>query len=108
MPDALDITSFDDAVARLDTPVGDDISDRIDLTIDGHAAARYDISDLTTCPEGFGLWHLTAIGAGETGSVYVIDVDGVLVAIELNRDGSQSEAELEEAYAIIASLQIAQ
>ena len=70
-------------------------------------AARYDISDLTTCPDGFGLWHLTSIGPGETGSVYVIDVDGVLLAIELNRDGTQTQAELEEAYAIIASLQIA-
>lgn len=105
MPDGEDFTTFAEAIARLDTPQGDDISDRIDLTIDGHPAARYDISDLTTCPNGFGLWHLTALGGGETGSVYVIDVDGVLLAIELNRDGSQTRAELEEAHAIIASLQ---
>ncbi len=105
MPDTLEITSFADALARLDTPVGDDISDRIDLTIDGHVAARYDISNLTTCPGGFGLWHGTTIGRGETGSVYVIDVDGVLVAVELNRDGSQTPAELEEARTIIASMQ---
>jgi hypothetical protein len=105
MPDGEDFTSFAEAIVRLDTPNGDDISDRIDLTIDGHAAARYDITDLSTCPGGFGLWHGTAIGAGETGSVYVIDVDGVLLAIELNRDGSQTRRELEEAYAIVASLQ---
>jgi hypothetical protein len=107
MPDNLEITSFADAVARLDAPTGDDISDRVDLTIGGHAAARYDISNLSTCPEGFGLWHGTTLGLGETGSVYVIDVDGVLLAIELNRDGSQTPAELEEAWAIVASLQIA-
>lgn len=107
MPDSLEITSFADAVARLDTPTGDDISDRVDLTIGGYAAARYDVSNLSTCPEGFGLWHFTALGFGETGSVYVIDVDGVLMAIELNRDGSQTQAELEEAWAIIESLQIA-
>jgi hypothetical protein len=107
MPDNLEITSFADAVARLDAPMGDDISDRVDLTIGGHAAARYDISNLSTCPEGFGLWHGTTLGPGETGSVYVIDVDGVLLAIELNRDGSQTPAELEEAWAIVASLQIA-
>ena len=75
--------------------------------LDGHPAARYDISDLTTCPDGFGLWDLTALGPGETGSVYVIDIDGELLAIELNRDGSQTPAELEEAHAIIASLQFA-
>jgi hypothetical protein len=107
MPDSLTIASFADAVARLDTPKGDDISDRVDLTIDGHPAARYDIANLSTCPEGFGLWNGTTLGAGETGSVYVIDVDGVLLAIELNRDGNQTPAELEEAWAIVASLQIA-
>jgi hypothetical protein len=106
MPESLEITSFADAVARLDIPKGNDISDRIDLTIDGHPAARYDISTLYTCQGGFGLWHGTSLGAGETGSIYVIDVDGVLLAIELNRDGFQTEAELEEAYAIVASLQI--
>ncbi len=107
MPDNLEITSFADAVARLEAPTGDDISDRVDLTIGGHAAARYDVSNLSTCPEGFGLWHGTTLGPGETGSVYVIDVDGVLLAIELNRDGSQTPAELEEAWAIVASLQFA-
>ena len=106
MPSSAEITDFADAIARLDTPEGDDISDRIDLTIDGHPAARYDISTLSTC-SGFGLWSGTILGAGETGSIYVIDVDGELFAIELNRDGSQTEAELEEAWAIIASLQIA-
>ena len=105
MPSSAEITDFADAIARLDTPKGNDISDRIDLTIDGHPAARYDISNLSTCA-GFGLWSGTILGAGETGSLYVIDVDGVLVAIELNRDGSQTAAELEEAYAIIAALQI--
>jgi hypothetical protein len=106
MPGGDDFTTFAEAIARLDTPAGDDISERIDLTIDGHAAARYDISNLTTCPEGFGLWHGTALGPRETGSIYVIDVDGVLLEIELNRDGTQSPAELEETYAIIASLTI--
>jgi hypothetical protein len=107
MPSSADITDFADAIARLDSPKGNDISDRIDLTIDGHPAARYDISNLSTC-SGFGLWSGTILGPGETGSVYVIDVDGVLLAIELNRDGTQTQTELEEAWAIIASLQIAQ
>jgi hypothetical protein len=101
-----EIKTFADAIARLDTPSGEDISPRIDLTIDGHPAARYDIVDLSTCPYGFGLWQGTTLGPHETGSIYVIDVDGVLVEIELNRDGSQTPAELEETYAIIASLQI--
>jgi len=105
MPDRTEITSFADAIARLDEPRGSDISDRIDLTIDGHPAARYDVSNLSSC-EGFGLWSGTILGAGETGSIYVIDVDGALLEIELNRDGSQTPAELEETYAIIASLQI--
>ena len=106
MPISTDIGGFADAIARLDAPQGNDISDRIDLTIDGHPAARYDISALSTCT-GFGLWSGTILGLGETGSLYVIDVDGVLLAIELNRDGSQTAAELEEAYAIISSLQLA-
>jgi hypothetical protein len=105
IPDSPEITTFADAVARLDTPKGEDISPRIDLIIDGHPAARWDIVDLSTC-SGFGLWHMTTIGAGETGSIYVIDVDGVLLEMELNRDGSQTLTELEEAYAIVASLQI--
>jgi hypothetical protein len=106
MPSSSEITDFADAIARLDTPHGDDISDRTDLTIDGHPAARYDISSLSTCA-GFGLWSGTIIGRGETGSTYVIDVDGVLLEIELNRDGSQTAAELEEAHRIIESLQFA-
>jgi hypothetical protein len=101
-----DVTTFAEAIARLDTPRGADISPRIDLSIDGHPAARWDIVDLDTCPGGFGLWHMTSLGGGETGSIYVIDVDGTLVEIELNRDGSQTPADLEEAYAIIAGLQI--
>jgi hypothetical protein len=106
MPYSAEIKTFADAIARLDTPRGPDISRRIDLTIDGHPAARYDITNLSTCPTGFGLWHGTTIGVGETGSLYVIDVDGILLASELNRDGSQTPTELEETYAIIASLQI--
>ncbi len=100
------VTDFANAIARLDAPKGNDISHRIDLTIDGHPAARYDISRLFTCA-GFGLWSGTILGPGETGSIYVIDVDGTLVEIELNRDGKQTPAELEETYAIIASLQFA-
>jgi len=106
MSSRADVTDFANAIARLDEPQGKDISERIDLAIDGHRAARYDISDLSTCA-GFGLWSGTIIGPGETGSVYVIDVDGLLIEIELNRDGTQTPAELEETYAIIASLQIA-
>lgn len=106
MPDSLEITSFADAVARLDAPTGDDISDRVDLTVGGHPAARYDVIYLSTCPQGFGLWSGTILGPGETGSIYVIDVDGTLLAIELNRDGTQTPAELEEAWAIVESLQI--
>ena len=106
MPPSLEITSFADAVARLDTPKGDDISDRVDLTIGGHPAARYDIADLSSCLGGFGLWGGTILGAGETGSIYVIDVDGTLLGIELNRNGNQTPAELEEAWAIVESLQI--
>jgi hypothetical protein len=55
--------------------------------------------------DGPGRPNGTAPG-GETVSIYMIDVDGTLVEIELNRDGTQTPAELEEAYAIIASLQI--
>ena len=105
MASQAEITDFADAIARLDAPKGNDISDRIDLTIDGHPAARYDITNLSTCP-GFGLWDGTILGEGETGSIYLIDVDGVLLAIELNRDGNQTPAELDETYAIIESLQI--
>jgi hypothetical protein len=104
-PSRADVTDFADAIARLDEPQGNDISERIDLTIDGHPAARYDVSELSTC-SGFGLWSGTILGAGETGSIYVIDVDGVLLEIELNRNGEQTPAELDETYAIIESLQI--
>jgi hypothetical protein len=106
MSSSADVTDFADAIARLDEPQGKDISKRIDLTIDGHQAARYDISNLSTC-SGFGLWGGTIIGQGETGSTYVIDVDGTLLEIELNRTGTQTPAELEEAHAIIESLQFA-
>jgi hypothetical protein len=104
MSSRADVTDFANAIARLDEPQGNDISKRIDLTIDGHPAARYDISKLSTC-SGFGLWSGTILGAGETGSIYVIDVDGTLIEIELNRNGSQTPAEVDEAHAIIESLQ---
>jgi len=107
MPDGAEITSFADAVARLDTPTGTDISERVNLIVGGHPAARYDIVDLSSCPGGFGLWDGTTIGAGETGSIYVIDVDGLLVAIELQVGGSLTPAALEEVSAIVESLQFA-
>ena len=106
MPENLEFATFEQAIARLDTPTGDDISGRADLTIDGYRAARYDVSAITTCPEGFGLWAGTTLGGGETGSIYVIDVDGVLLAVVLNRSGRQTPAELEEAHAIIESFDI--
>jgi hypothetical protein len=106
MPDAEEIATFAAAVARLDAPTGPDISERVDLTIDGHPAARYDVTDLSTCPDGFGLWGGTTLGPGETGSIYVIDVDGVLLAVELNRDGTQAPAEIAEAQAIVESMRI--
>jgi hypothetical protein len=105
MPDPPEVASFLDAVARLETAGGPDIAERVDLVIDGHPAARFDVVELRTCPEGFGLWGGSILGEGETGSIYVIDVDGSVVAIELNRSGSESPAALEEAYAIVASLQ---
>src|ERR1044071_3222658 len=71
MPDAPEIATFEEALARLDAPIGDDIAKRVDLTIDGYRAARYDVSKLTTCPQGFGLWGGTILGPGETGSIYV-------------------------------------
>ena len=104
MSSRADVTNFAGAIARLDEPQGNDISKRIDLTIDGHRAARYDIRNLRSC-SGFGLWSGTILGRGETGSIYVIDVDGVLLEIELNHDRSRTPAELEETYAIIVSLQ---
>jgi hypothetical protein len=106
MPDAPEIATFEEALARLDAPIGDDIAKRVDLTIDGYRAARYDVSKLTTCPQGFGLWGGTILGPGETGSIYVIDVDGLLLAVELNRDGEQTPAELDEAQAIVESFDI--
>ena len=103
MPNDSEVTSFEDAIARLDVPKGEDIGDRVDLTIDGHRAARYDITNLETC-DAFGLWSGTLLGPGETGSVYVIDLNGLLVAIELNRHGDLTRAQIEEAWAIVASI----
>jgi hypothetical protein len=105
LPYSPEIATLGDAVAMLDTATGDDISERVDLTIGGHPAARYDVVELSSCA-GFGLWSGTILGPGETGSIYAIDVDGVLMAIELNRDGTQTQAELEEAWGIVESLQI--
>ena len=100
------VSSFADAVALLDTAQGDDIADRIDLEIDGHPAARYDITDLRTC-SGFGLWAGTIMGLGESGSWYLVDAGGVLVAIELGyREGTKTRRDLEEARAIVESLRI--
>lgn len=103
MPINSEVSSFADAIGLLDAPSGPDISPRVDLTIDGHPAARYDISNLETC-EAFGLWDGTLLGPGETGSIFVIDVDGLLVAVELNVHGNPTQAQIEEARAIVASI----
>ncbi len=98
-----EIADFADAVARLSAPKVDDISDPIELTIGGHPAVRFDVTELSGCA-GFGLWNGTTLGEGESGSVYVIDVDGEVVAIEVNRNSDATQAQFDEAGAIVASL----
>lgn len=100
-----DLTTFDGAVAALAAYDGGGIAPQAEITIDGHPAARFDADRLSGC--GFGLESGVILGAGESGSIYVIDVDGSVVAIELNVGSGVTEAQLAEARAIVESLTIA-
>lgn len=100
-----EVRTFAEAVAALSAPQGDDLSGPLNLTIDGHDAARFDVSDLATCPQ-FGLWGGVLLGRGESGSIYVVDVDGVLLSFELNSSGGATQVQVDEARAIVESLQI--
>jgi hypothetical protein len=99
------IDSFADGVDRLSTPTGSDIVGPIELTIDGHPAVRFDVTRLSTCTN-FGLWDGTGLGLSESGSIYFIDVDGELVAIEVNHTpGRLTPAAIDEAHAIVVSME---
>lgn len=100
------VSTYADAVAGLGAHRGTGVAAPVDLTIDGHPAVRFDATDLTGCQEGLGLTDGAIIGQSEQGSVYVIDVDGEILTVELNVAEGAPDAEIAEAREIVETLTI--
>ena len=98
------VTTFSEAVARLAADTASGVSAPISLRIDGRDAVRFDVRDLSSC--GFGLESGVIIGPGESGSIYVVDMDGIVLSVELNAGAGATQKQLDEARTIVASLRL--
>lgn len=80
-------------------------------TIDGYAATRFEVAvGSTACPEPYELWIGSDVVPGSSSFViYIVDVDanGVPLGIAIrNRDGAAPAAQVAEAEAIVATMEI--
>ena len=103
----LAVAAFADAVAALAMQHESGVTGPVDLTIGGYAAARFDAADLIGCTGGFGLIGGAIIGEFEHGSIYVIDVDGSILTVELNVADGTPAAQVDEAREIVETFAIA-
>lgn len=110
------VSGASEAIEALVTQEGHDLTGPTDATIAGLPASRLDISvpaefDDTTCTNGLiRLWigtNDTGIGPGETMTIYIVDVDGLALAVHAPfSDEAMTPALIAEVDGIIASLEI--
>ncbi len=83
-------------------------SEPTEVTIAGNAALRLEIStEGSTCTNGIGLWYGNEFGLDRDAIVYLVDVDGVTLAIAVwYVRSATTPPQLAEAEAIVASIQI--
>ena len=79
-----------------------------ELTISGYPATRFEISfEGSPCPADVEVWTGAGLLRDATAIVYIVDVDGELLGITIaNRDAAAPEAQVAEADAMVAALQI--
>jgi hypothetical protein len=99
------------AVAALAAMTGVEVVGPTDLTLDGYAGSRFEISvpagDATRCTDGtFKLFDGMDADPGATLTVDVIDVDGVALGIVIYQGEGTTPAMVAEAEAIVASMEI--
>lgn len=110
------VSGASEAIEALVAQEGHDLTGPTDATMAGLPASRLDISvpaefDATTCTNDMiRLWigtNDTGIDPGETMTVYIIDVDGVALAVHAPfSDAAMTPALIAEVDGIIASLEI--
>jgi hypothetical protein len=106
--------TVDDLTRALENQIGVQRSGPTDVMLGGYPAKKFVLTLLPECPgpEGHGIWADATrtygfwLRRGETGTVYVVDVNGARLVIAswvMNRASAESIAQLE---AIIASIDI--
>jgi hypothetical protein len=98
--------TFADVVASLSGETAGGVSKPVQLTIGGHDAVRFDVDHLSGCAGGFGLQSGVILGPGESGSIFAIDMDGVVISFELNVADGFTLAQVDEARSIVAGLRL--
>ena len=95
------------AVAALASAPGIAMSEPTTVTLGGHPASRFEIApNARMCFEEVRLWNDDAAQRGSTTIIYLVDVDGLPLGIRVNADHRAPPAQLAEAEALLASLQI--
>lgn len=86
-------------------------SEPTQTTIGGYPATRFEVSfESSACPDGYELWSGSDVSSDSTWIVYIVDVDveGVPLGVTIrNRGGAAPAAQVAEAEAIVATLEIA-
>jgi hypothetical protein len=108
---AIDSDTPAEAITALAAMTGVGVAGPTDLTLDGHAGSRFEVSvpavDATPCTDGtFKLFDGMDADPGATLTVYVIDVEGVALGIVINQGEDTTPAMVAEAEAIVESMQI--
>jgi hypothetical protein len=106
--DPVEFGTLAEAAEAIVAQPGHRTSGPTEVTIDGHAAPRLEIStEGSTCTDGIGLWYGNEFSRDRDAIVYLVDLDGHTVAITVWYIRSQTTpAQLAEAEAIVASIQI--
>ena len=104
----VDVKTPADAVAALASAQGVALSAPTAITIGGHPATRFEVAaNAQLCFDEVLLWNDKTVARGTTMIIYVVDVDGRAFGITIESRGNEAPpAQLAEAEAILASLQI--
>jgi len=104
----VEVATQAEAVAALQAARGIAMSAPTSVTLGGYPAARFEIaSDAQMCFDEVALWDDVSATHGSAMNIHLVDVDGVTLGVTiLDRDGGASPAELAEAEAIVASMEI--
>jgi hypothetical protein len=116
--DALPESSVDALVAALTAVPGLDASIPIDVTVDGYAGKQLTLTapasfaGCTLSPDGYAVWQLPGdtnnpFIAGQRSRLWILDVDGQRLVIDLPEAPDQSAQERADAQAVFDSIRIA-